>query len=47
MMASRNDPFTEEYRANAGVLGGYRTGRKTLLLHVPGRKTGKITTPRT
>jgi deazaflavin-dependent oxidoreductase (nitroreductase family) len=31
----------EDFRAKAGVLGGPWEGKETLLLHVPGRKTGK------
>lgn len=36
-----NDTVIEDFRANAGVLGGYWEGKTTLLLHTPGRKTGK------
>lgn len=42
-MASFNDSVIEKYRANQGVLGGHWEGKTTLLLHVPGRKTGKVT----
>ncbi|HEX5200156.1 MAG TPA: nitroreductase/quinone reductase family protein [Actinoplanes sp.] len=31
----------ENFRANHGVLGGHWEGKKTLLLHTPGRKSGK------
>src|SRR3954469_16514326 len=40
-MASYNDPIIERFRANAGVLGGPWEGKTTLLLHTPGRKSGK------
>jgi deazaflavin-dependent oxidoreductase (nitroreductase family) len=40
-MASFNDTVIENFRANAGVLGGHWEGKKTLLLHTPGRKSGK------
>jgi deazaflavin-dependent oxidoreductase (nitroreductase family) len=40
-MASFNDTVIENFRANAGVLGGHWEGKETLLLHTPGRKTGK------
>ena len=42
-MASWNDTVIEQFRANDGVLGGYWEGKTTLLLHAPGRKTGKVT----
>ncbi|MBM2620431.1 nitroreductase family deazaflavin-dependent oxidoreductase [Actinoplanes sp. LDG1-06] len=42
-MASFNDTVIENFRANDGVLGGHWEGKKTLLLHTPGRKTGKVT----
>ena len=42
-MASFNDTIIENYRANDGVLGGHWEGKTTLLLHTPGRKTGKVT----
>jgi deazaflavin-dependent oxidoreductase (nitroreductase family) len=40
-MASFNEPIIEKFRANAGVLGGHWEGKTTLLLHTPGRKSGK------
>lgn len=40
-MASFNDTVIENFRANAGVLGGHWEGKETLLLHTSGRKTGK------
>ena len=42
-MASWNDTVIEQFRANDGVLGGHWEGKTTLLLHSPGRKTGKVT----
>jgi deazaflavin-dependent oxidoreductase (nitroreductase family) len=42
-MASWNDAVIEQFRANDGVLGGHWEGKTTLLLHTPGRKTGKLT----
>jgi len=40
-MASFNDTVIEDFRANAGVLGGHWEGKTTLLLHTLGRKSGK------
>jgi deazaflavin-dependent oxidoreductase (nitroreductase family) len=40
-MASFNDTVIENFRANDGVLGGHWEGKETLLLHTPGRKSGK------
>ncbi|WP_045743850.1 MULTISPECIES: nitroreductase/quinone reductase family protein [Actinoplanes] len=40
-MASFNDTVIENFRANDGVLGEYWEGKTTLLLHTPGRKSGK------
>jgi deazaflavin-dependent oxidoreductase (nitroreductase family) len=40
-VASFNDSVIEDFRANAGVLGGHWEGKTTLLLHVAGRKSGK------
>lgn len=42
-MASWNDAVIEQFRANDGVLGAPWEGKTTLLLHAPGRKTGKVT----
>ncbi|WP_344654054.1 nitroreductase/quinone reductase family protein [Cryptosporangium japonicum] len=40
-MASFNDTVIENFRANDGVLGGHWEGKTVLLLHTPGRKSGK------
>ena len=40
-MASFNDTVIADFRANDGVLGGHWEGKTTLLLHTPGRKSGK------
>ena len=40
-MASFNDTIIETFRANDGVLGGHWEGKESLLLHTPGRKSGK------
>jgi len=40
-MPSYNDTMIETFRANKGVLGGHFEGKTTLLLHTPGRKSGK------
>ncbi|WP_214402541.1 nitroreductase/quinone reductase family protein [Pseudonocardia lacus] len=40
-MASFNDTVIEDFRAHDGVLGGHWEGKTTLLLHTPGRKSGK------
>jgi deazaflavin-dependent oxidoreductase (nitroreductase family) len=40
-MASFNDTVIENFRDNAGVLGGHWEGKETLLLHTLGRKSGK------
>jgi len=40
-MASFNDTMIENFRANNGILGGPFEGKSTLLLHTPGRKSGK------
>lgn len=42
-MASFNDTIIEKFRAEGGVLGGHWEGKTTLLLHTPGRKSGKET----
>jgi hypothetical protein len=42
-MASWNDTVIEQFRANDGVLDGSWEGKTTLLLHTPGRKTGRVT----
>ena len=39
-MASFNDTVIDNYRANDGVLGGHWEGKKVLLLHTTGPKTG-------
>ncbi|WP_312034251.1 nitroreductase/quinone reductase family protein [Actinoplanes sp. TBRC 11911] len=38
---SSNNPIIDRFRSNAGVLGGHWEGKTTLLLHTPGRKTGR------
>src|SRR6266511_5177349 len=40
-MAIFNDTVIENFRSNDGVLGGHFEGKTTLLLHTPGRKSGK------
>jgi deazaflavin-dependent oxidoreductase (nitroreductase family) len=40
-MATFNDTMIENFRANSGTLGGPFEGRSTLLLHTPGRRSGK------
>jgi deazaflavin-dependent oxidoreductase (nitroreductase family) len=40
-MASFNDTIIADFRAKNGVLGGHWEGKTTLLLHTPGRKSGK------
>jgi deazaflavin-dependent oxidoreductase (nitroreductase family) len=40
-MASFNDTVIENFRAGNGVMGGHWEGKKTLLLHTVGRKSGK------
>ncbi|GLZ00115.1 nitroreductase/quinone reductase family protein [Actinoplanes sp. NBRC 103695] len=42
-MASFNDTIIEQFRAQDGVLDGHWDGKETILLHTPGRKTGKVT----
>jgi deazaflavin-dependent oxidoreductase (nitroreductase family) len=39
-MADWNQPIIDEFRANAGVVGGPYEGRTLLLLHHTGAKTG-------
>lgn len=39
-MADPNEAVIEEFRANEGRVGGYFEGRKLLLLHHRGAKTG-------
>jgi deazaflavin-dependent oxidoreductase (nitroreductase family) len=41
-MASFNDTVIENFRANDGVLGGHWEGKTVALVHIPGRKTGKV-----
>jgi deazaflavin-dependent oxidoreductase (nitroreductase family) len=36
-----NDTVIDDFRANNGVLGGHWKGKTTLLLHLPGRKSGR------
>jgi deazaflavin-dependent oxidoreductase (nitroreductase family) len=40
-MASWNDTVIENFRANAGVVGGHWEGKTLLLLHTPGRRSGR------
>ncbi|HEX4518537.1 MAG TPA: nitroreductase family deazaflavin-dependent oxidoreductase [Gaiellaceae bacterium] len=40
MAVDRNQQIIDEFRANAGVVGGHFTGRTLLLLHHTGAKTG-------
>jgi deazaflavin-dependent oxidoreductase (nitroreductase family) len=40
-MASFNDTIIDDFRAHDGVLGSHWEGKTTLLLHTPGRKSGK------
>ena len=40
-MASFNDTVIADFRANDGVLGGHWEGKTVLLLHTPGRRSGK------
>ena len=40
-MASFNDTIIDQFRAQDGVLGGHWEGKTTLLLHTPGRRSGK------
>jgi len=40
-VVSFNDTVIEDFRANAGVLGGHWEGKTTVLLHTRGRKSGK------
>jgi deazaflavin-dependent oxidoreductase (nitroreductase family) len=39
-MADHNNAIIEEFRANAGRVGGYFDGATVLLLHAVGRRTG-------
>lgn len=40
-MADHNAPIIEEFRANAGKVGGFFEGATLLILHTKGAKTGK------
>src|SRR5882724_8879903 len=40
-MPTFNDMMIENFRANDGVLGGHFEGKRTLLLHTPGRRSGR------
>ena len=40
-MASWNDTVIENFRANAGVVGGHWEGKTLILLHTAGRRSGK------
>lgn len=38
----RNRRIVEEFRANAGVVGGHFEGASLLILHTTGRRTGRV-----
>lgn len=40
VMSDANTGIIEEFRANHGVVGGYFEGKRLLILHVIGRKSG-------
>jgi deazaflavin-dependent oxidoreductase (nitroreductase family) len=40
-MTTFNDTVIEDFRASDGVLGGHWAGKTTLLLHTPGRRSGR------
>jgi deazaflavin-dependent oxidoreductase (nitroreductase family) len=40
-MASWNDTVIDDFRAKAGVLGGHWEGKRVVLLHAVGRRSGK------
>lgn len=40
-MSDPNAPVIEEFRNNAGTVGGHFAGKHLLLLHAVGRRTGK------
>lgn len=40
-MASWNDTVIDEFRTHAGVVGGHFAGKKLVLLHTAGRRSGK------
>jgi len=40
-MASMNDQIIETFRANAGVVGGHFEGKRLVLLHYVGRRSGQ------
>jgi deazaflavin-dependent oxidoreductase (nitroreductase family) len=40
-MASWNDTVIENFRAHDGVVGGHWEGKSLVLLHVPGRTSGR------
>jgi len=40
-MSSFNDQTIETFRANAGVVGGHFEGKRLVLLHYVGRRTGQ------
>ncbi len=39
-MSDTNTPVIEEFRQNHGVVGGYFEGKRLLILHVTGRRSG-------
>jgi deazaflavin-dependent oxidoreductase (nitroreductase family) len=42
-MASFNDTVIENFRAAGGVVGGHFEGKKLILVHAVGRRSGKAT----
>jgi deazaflavin-dependent oxidoreductase (nitroreductase family) len=40
--AARNQPVIDEFRANAGIVGGRYAGRNLLLVNAKGAKTGLV-----
>jgi deazaflavin-dependent oxidoreductase (nitroreductase family) len=40
-MASMNDQIIETFRTNAGVVGGHFEGKRLVLLHYVGRRSGQ------
>ncbi|MEM9953941.1 MAG: nitroreductase/quinone reductase family protein [Chloroflexota bacterium] len=40
-MSDYNQKVMAEFRANDGIVGGHHTGRKLLILHTTGAKSGK------
>ena len=40
-MSDYNQQVIAEFRSNGGVVGGHHSGRKLLILHTTGAKSGK------